>query len=368
MDVIYKNETGRNYLIITGKDENLKRSYRYKMILKNDIADIVNVHTECVDNISYYYYDISSMQSLVELFKGRKIRYEDTKKIVNGIKRIHKIAEEYLLYLNEIVFLPEYIYVNPQTMEPCFCYYPENEVKTREGIEQLSKFFLEVVEHNDQKSVEYVYELYCKAIKDNFAIEDWFETELKRDKISELMDVAVEEMENMNNDEDVDKQNKKAEQMNNDIVSKIKLFIAKLFNVDIKTSPTQQTEYKDEPNEEIKIESDELEDDGEETILLNVDYSNVHSLVQKEDGIAFEISSYPFFIGTLKSRNDLCPVSDKVSRVHARVSMEAGDTVIEDMNSRNGSYVNGCRLQPYEKKMIRENDIIRLADVEYIFI
>ena len=54
-----------------------------------------------------------------------------------------------------------------------------------------------------------------------------------------------------------------------------------------------------------------------------------------------------------------------VSRRHARISLRAGKAVLEDLGSRNGTFLRGRRLQrPAE---IRDGDVIGLGPVSMIF-
>lgn len=50
-----------------------------------------------------------------------------------------------------------------------------------------------------------------------------------------------------------------------------------------------------------------------------------------------------------------------VSRVHARILQEKESVYLEDMNSTNGTYKNGLRLQPYEKRKLEEEDEIKVG-------
>ena len=58
-------------------------------------------------------------------------------------------------------------------------------------------------------------------------------------------------------------------------------------------------------------------------------------------------------------------LSDRVSRVHCRIDMIDEEFYITDLESMNGTYVNGKRLIPNQKYPIRENDMISLADVDF---
>lgn len=73
-----------------------------------------------------------------------------------------------------------------------------------------------------------------------------------------------------------------------------------------------------------------------------------------------------FVIGKKETSVDgVVRLSDRVSRVHCRIDMIDEEFYITDLESMNGTYVNGKRLIPNQKYPIRENDIISLADVDF---
>ena len=55
----------------------------------------------------------------------------------------------------------------------------------------------------------------------------------------------------------------------------------------------------------------------------------------------------------------LCIDDISVSRLHARIIKEGEEVYIEDLNSTNGTYKNGLRLRPYEKRKLDEGDEIK---------
>ncbi|WP_456465293.1 FHA domain-containing protein [Persephonella sp.] len=50
-----------------------------------------------------------------------------------------------------------------------------------------------------------------------------------------------------------------------------------------------------------------------------------------------------------------------VSRKHARITNENGDWFIEDLNSTNGTYINGERIKPFEQRKIKKGDKVNLS-------
>lgn len=65
------------------------------------------------------------------------------------------------------------------------------------------------------------------------------------------------------------------------------------------------------------------------------------------------------------AHNDIVIPSAEASRQHAVITVEAAFITIRDLGSRNGTYVNGDRI---ESQVLVEGDIIRLGTHELMFI
>ena len=55
-----------------------------------------------------------------------------------------------------------------------------------------------------------------------------------------------------------------------------------------------------------------------------------------------------------------------ISRLHAKLIYD-GEYYLEDMNSTNGTFKNGLRLLPYEKRLLEPGDEVRLGKCVLIF-
>ncbi len=59
---------------------------------------------------------------------------------------------------------------------------------------------------------------------------------------------------------------------------------------------------------------------------------------------------------------DICIPDAKVSRIHAEIKPWDGDYVIKDLKSRNGTFVNGVRV---ETAVLKQGDVIRVGPLEF---
>ena len=75
-----------------------------------------------------------------------------------------------------------------------------------------------------------------------------------------------------------------------------------------------------------------------------------------------------FRIGSEKRQNDAVLHSPVVSRHHAKITVVNGEYFIEDLNSKNGTFVNGKMLSYRETMKLKRMDIITFADVVYRFV
>ncbi len=72
-----------------------------------------------------------------------------------------------------------------------------------------------------------------------------------------------------------------------------------------------------------------------------------------------------YVIGKLKTKADICLEEDGISRIHAKIQKEGEEYYLCDMNSTNGTFINGRRLGVNEKVPLHVSDEIAFARTEY---
>ena len=78
-------------------------------------------------------------------------------------------------------------------------------------------------------------------------------------------------------------------------------------------------------------------------------------------------SSEKRIIGKDESRVQIVIVNEGVSRLHAMIVRDDSGYKVEDLNSTNGTWVNGKQLAPRVPCVLHEGDKVRFAEAEYIF-
>lgn len=84
-----------------------------------------------------------------------------------------------------------------------------------------------------------------------------------------------------------------------------------------------------------------------------------------EPGPDIVIGPEPVYVGKVKGECDVILDSPTVSRRHARLESRGGICYVRDLNSRNGTFVAGRRLEPQEQCRIMPGDELAFAEIKY---
>lgn len=87
----------------------------------------------------------------------------------------------------------------------------------------------------------------------------------------------------------------------------------------------------------------------------------------EQDGGQFTIPGKGAVLGKLPEAADIILPSPAVSRIHARITRKGEDYFVQDLNSRNGTCVNGQPLASQQFVQLKEQDEVRFADLSYRF-
>lgn len=106
---------------------------------------------------------------------------------------------------------------------------------------------------------------------------------------------------------------------------------------------------------------------AEQIKLFRIPTQDGFSLYCKQTGQCTAIGIVPFLIGRKQSDADLVIENASISRKQAEIIKYKTNYYIIDLNSRNGTFVNGCFVHPGDKKLLHENDVISFAGLQYVF-
>lgn len=111
--------------------------------------------------------------------------------------------------------------------------------------------------------------------------------------------------------------------------------------------------------------------DNKLTLKITDTDSEIPLYVKKADGYEavtekLEPDSYPCMIGSLEESSDIYIASPIISKMHACIIKDEDKFYIEDMNSTNGTFINGERIAMHNKMCLSDGDALRIASYEFV--
>ncbi len=122
----------------------------------------------------------------------------------------------------------------------------------------------------------------------------------------------------------------------------------------------------------LELEKDTLSKDvevgkeAETTVLAQMEYKNfVPVLVRMRTNSIVNVEKTEFIVGKASDCDFQIVDNKKISRHHMTLKISNGECYVIDNDSTNHTYINGNLLQPNFPVMLKNNDIIKMADEEF---
>lgn len=138
--------------------------------------------------------------------------------------------------------------------------------------------------------------------------------------------------------------------------------------VDVQAVGENEISYNVREVKQPKIEASD--NAGEATTLLTgAMISNGIYCLKPEDTNEDNIllTEFPFFIGKSGDKTHHTIEDSTVSRFHARIDREEEELWLTDLNSTNGTFLNGIRLMPFGRMRVNKGDSIVISRKRYEF-
>lgn len=105
------------------------------------------------------------------------------------------------------------------------------------------------------------------------------------------------------------------------------------------------------------------------TVFYDVSQTAEYKLyaLDKKNKKHIELQKFPCTIGKMAGCVDYVLSDDSISRIHAKFEKRDNQILLTDMNSTNGTYKNGLRMQPQETTEIEPGDEIRFGNLNYCY-
>lgn len=409
-EIAYKRGLDNNYMIIKGDENTItewNNNYKLKMMVENSIDNVIKLEMKMSEGMYDYYYEISGKQPLSRLFENRVIKGPDLINIIKGINKAYESAYEYMLPPDHFIVDARFIYMDVETKDMEFLYYPLYEMHFEESLIKLAEYILDKVDHQDSYAVMLAYKFYKTVRAGNFVmkdidriLEDGSKADLcKKEDLSDkeepldiniisndIIDNALEETSIIDNRPQNKKfslagifsmgklkdkkQDKKKEVFEfEDDEDEFESFDITGHNGDTLykegTTARDSADILRDINTEDSVKINKPEVYGKTVMFVSEEEMSSHVLIQKgkSKDVIHELESFPVSIGKVSSLVDIVLKDPSVSKLHAQIIKEDEKILIKDCNSTNGTFVNGFQLDAEETIDLEPGDEIRLGKV-----
>ncbi len=357
-----------------------ERRYQYCILGRGGIRYLLPCSLRIIDEDYYLYYDISSKLNVNQAFEGKKIEREWMGHFLHEVVAVKAELERYLLEDASIVWNPMHIYQDLERDDFFFMYVPYKE--NDNAWNPLTDFFLANIDYSDDALVEFTY-LACEHLQNQglgYLGEGMYRDFLKITERTKEMSFIPDVPKNVQN-VDIAEMKKDAEKENGVVTEgrKKRFFFWEsrrkrreehtLFRQDLLGQMSgyavcEETDYGSKEYGEVLSPEEEF---GKTIYIEEKTIEKNRGLYQDNGELLVKITKLPFVIGKKRDSVNLVLNDYSVSRIHARIVEIGGEHYLEDLNSTNGTYKNGLRLQPYEKRKLEEHDEVRFGKLEYTY-
>lgn len=345
--------------------ENPLSKMEEEMLEHNAIEGILPVCRQQENNKYLLRYDITGKQALDGLLENSMADEKLLRSLLVGIYVAVKQLEKYLLSQECVLLLPETIFFDCKTETMHFCYFPEGTVSLQEQFTKLMEYMLAKTDHKNILAVQMAYGVYEEIQKPSFCIED-LQAYLQGRREQENEDIKVVREEELSNRVSGLKQvTRQTEQLNH-------REYREKWNKRIMAWIKEKIERRSKNKKEEAIIFD-IEEEAEEenaTTLLDVNQDRIEGILRYEGKNSLQdicVTKVPFVIGSAGNCDGIIH-HPNVSRSHAKITYRDGYYFIEDLNSTNGTRVNGGLLSYKTKVSLKKNTSIYFANEPFRFV
>lgn len=306
MEISYRRELEHNYLIL--EQENYEENYQTEMITKNKIPGLLECRLSRLNQRASLCYEITSKQNLRLVLERKRLSEYELRSLLEGIRTAARSCGEYLLEPRFLILDPEFLYLDPDEWNFLFCFFPQEE----EGYSlfSLAEYLLDHLDRQDPGAVTLGYEFYREAGEENPSLD-------------RLLEKHTEEY------------------------------------------TCEKIRGKEDSVQEKFPEWSEQKA-GETACLIRAHDPGLFLRSESGGCPDLRITEESFLIGKKRDAVDGWLKVRGISRIHCKISRENDCFYITDLNSTNGTFLNGGRLEVNEKAVLHPGDRVRFADTGYI--
>lgn len=397
MNIQYQRNLKNSYMVVIeqGQPLNIDGQLAEKMMQRQQIPGLLHWVTMEHEGDMTFWYQITGLQSLSDWLSHHTLDHKLFGHLLSGLLALQEELPRFYLKTEHLLLQAEQIFLDTSGEKVAFCYEPLWNKDPRQSLQELMQELLPQIDHTDKDAVRLGYGLYEKCQEENADV--WhYVLEQNRENISicqeteetcvaDRMEQEITEKKVTGKKTAVQKtigqDHSVQECMAHSFIGKgntqrksfgipEKMFeklpvisaLSWVQSLGKKKQEKTETVYLFEPEEKAVVCANP-------TVCLGTQETAEGRLLYRGAGEeqSFVIEGDSFLLGGRNEQADGQLFASGVSRNHARITKEDDQYYIEDLNSRNGTYLNGKLLAYKQKCPVKPGDHLRFAREEYVF-
>lgn len=426
MEVTYRRNMSCNYMILQEKEGEYKNTYQIHIFLENQIPGLLPCKIQKINGEELFYYEITGCQKLQDLYQNQKFTKEELEELFIAVVKVLEALQQYLMNGDHLLLGPGYIFRDMEKGGYRFLWFPFSRSMAEKEFRSLTEYILPKIDHGDKQAVTLGYSVYKESMEENIRLEH-LKAHLYQDRQEESKKAAVfsrEEEEERKKilDEFYGEEEETEAHLFYPartvvifilLAAGIVLWLCCFMHIEMKyvlpvegllllagilaeavyrkkTGKKESTEAEKEQEEAILYERDTDEEDlymeNREKLVKEADYEGYANegltvilgqkaeeraclqAVGKEQEYTWFLEKECVLIGKQKEAADIWLDVPTVSRIHAKIICRGQNHYLVDLNSKNGTLLNGTCIHPQTEYPLQDKDEVVFAETRFFYL
>lgn len=310
---------GEKLVVCLPKPDVKSETVWMQMLEDNEIPGTLKLWTHIVDGEKKYFYETTGLRSLEEYLKEETAEEELLREILCQLIKTLLCAPEYFFIKESYMLSPDKIFWHVQKQKLYLCYHGEMQRDYGKQMEELAEFLMAHVNHKSENARKLAYRFYDMV--------------LEQMPLEEIEKICLERRQerHIKKDKKISDRGKAA--------SKKKVF--KDGKIEAKREKQWYLAWQQDARGKL-----------------------LQQICGSKSNVLIRLDVLPCIIGR-DAMADYCIKNSGISRSHLRIEREGNLLYATDLQSSNGTLVNGKRLKAGIRTRLREGDRLVLAGEIY---
>ncbi|SFQ20060.1 Forkhead associated (FHA) domain, binds pSer, pThr, pTyr [Lachnospiraceae bacterium XBB1006] len=368
-NIKYKRKLNESYQVCTFSECDLV-VHELEMLRRNQLPGFLPIEFMVAEGKGQFWHSITGLQSLTDMLRTGRFAVNELKTFMKTLAQVADCMENYLL--REAALSMEEIYFSADGKRVYFAYLPirfEEAPSLKAQVLEVLDGLIKESGNAESDYVSYLFRVYDILRRENACLTDvlaeW-ETESQiansEPQVTER-ELFLEQTEELSWDEEPEKKPS---------------FIGRLVKehfLDLKWSVKKKArQYKDwkpevwDEDEELVVKpTEELTDHRTQMLVEEPEGQGMRLHFADDRRPDVRLTKEQYVLGKREEYADLVVEDASVSRVHALIKREEEGYYLEDLNSLNGTFLNGTQLDLKERVLLKAQDVIAIGKSKLVF-